>query len=931
MSNKFLNSGISGESLTNGTADVFINTLTVAGLSPNTSLKTNGGKEIVSSNIEIQNVNGLQEALSQSDVFRYNGTGNYNYPVNSGSTLKIDEINEENIAVGVIIEGNLLKDGGISLGNGNTVNDIKDEDDMISDSATALCTQQSIKKYVDDQVVGENHWDRSGTVLSPHNSGDSIVINTINEETLNNGVQIDEMLIKDDTIKYSGSSMKIDVNNVTESELYVYNSSTAKANLRLEGTMLINDSSFASPYALSLQSSTSSTWLEILNSGGANKGAFFGITNNDFEIWNYQAGKINFYTDTTPTNGISRFEITNDGICKVKSSLQTDAIRNYTTNGNITINALSSVSNSQVIITNSDATYKANLIVDGGIQLGGVGNTVTAIKDEDDMISDSDTALCTQQSIKKYVDDQIVGENYWDRSGTVLSPHNSGDSVKINTINEETLNNGVQIDQMLIKDDTIKYSGASLKIDVYDGLDSELYIYNSSTSKANLRLEGSMIINDSSQILNPYPLSIQSDTEATWMSILNSAGYTQGILMGIATNDFKLSNYQGGSIIFSTDTNPTSSTPRFEITNAGICKAENKLVVGNTNIINEELFGVYSNTGAGTWRGMATFGGATAKTVLGEISSMSCIGAHNAALSAWAPLHINEGASGTNYVFIKPAYSSTGSSGNYLMIQADGRLYTVASIRAGKTNIIDINKNPIYELKLKQFNRRKTISVKNDDDHMNDKIQYTDEYDSDLEYGLIAEDTELVDPTLCSYSEGKINGVKYQNINMLTTLELQRRNKGLVVNDGGTITMPFTYDNVVTGNVRDLQIDENGLLGYAPSLRKYKSDAVDLDGLFIHMLKPKQFTFKGKEPLEYGLIAEEVEKTNKHLCMYDKKGTLVGVDYKKIICPLIAYTQSIQKQTLALAEENKKMKDLYKSLLSQMSSIHTRLAILETK
>ena len=32
---------------------------------------------------------------------------------------------------------------------------------------------------------------------------------------------------------------------------------------------------------------------------------------------------------------------------------------------------------------------------------------ITSILDEDDMVSDSDTALATQQSIKKYVDDQV--------------------------------------------------------------------------------------------------------------------------------------------------------------------------------------------------------------------------------------------------------------------------------------------------------------------------------------------------------------------------------------------------------------------------------------------------------------------------------------------------------------------------------------------
>lgn len=43
-------------------------------------------------------------------------------------------------------------------------------------------------------------------------------------------------------------------------------------------------------------------------------------------------------------------------------------------------------------------------ITDNGVRLGGANSRVTTILDEDDMISDSDTALATQQSIKSYVD-----------------------------------------------------------------------------------------------------------------------------------------------------------------------------------------------------------------------------------------------------------------------------------------------------------------------------------------------------------------------------------------------------------------------------------------------------------------------------------------------------------------------------------------------
>tara|TARA_R110002167_G_scaffold87164_3_gene235766 strand:+ start:3474 stop:4706 length:1233 start_codon:yes stop_codon:yes gene_type:complete len=55
-------------------------------------------------------------------------------------------------ATGIYVNGT-MNSTGIKLGNETvTIDSIKDEDNMSSDSATALATQQSIKKYVDDSV-----------------------------------------------------------------------------------------------------------------------------------------------------------------------------------------------------------------------------------------------------------------------------------------------------------------------------------------------------------------------------------------------------------------------------------------------------------------------------------------------------------------------------------------------------------------------------------------------------------------------------------------------------------------------------------------------------------------------------------------------------------------------------------------------------------
>ncbi|MCX6763475.1 MAG: hypothetical protein NTZ97_01945 [Candidatus Moranbacteria bacterium] len=49
--------------------------------------------------------------------------------------------------------------------------------------------------------------------------------------------------------------------------------------------------------SLSLQSNTTYNFLEILNSGGAGKGASFGMGDNDLELWSYQGGNTEFWTD----------------------------------------------------------------------------------------------------------------------------------------------------------------------------------------------------------------------------------------------------------------------------------------------------------------------------------------------------------------------------------------------------------------------------------------------------------------------------------------------------------------------------------------------------------------------------------------------------------------------------------------------------------
>ncbi len=82
-------------------------------------------------------------------------------------------------------------------------------------------------------------------------------------------------------------------------------------------------------YPFSIQSGLSNTYMEILNNGGADKGAFFGIAGSGadgdaFELWNYQGGPIEFYTDTVATSGSVRLTIEAGGDVVIANACEID-------------------------------------------------------------------------------------------------------------------------------------------------------------------------------------------------------------------------------------------------------------------------------------------------------------------------------------------------------------------------------------------------------------------------------------------------------------------------------------------------------------------------------------------------------------------------------------------------------------------------------
>lgn len=118
--------------------------------------------------------------------------------------------------------------------------------------------------------------------------------------------------------------------------------------------------------------------------------------------------------------------------------------------------------NSVIGGTTAAAITGTTITANTSLNIAGDGATVTGIKDEDDMSSNSPTKLATQQSIKAYVDSQVGTVDTWAEvlangatSGSTNPEVTAGQALKTNTINETTAGSGVTIDSVLLKDDVV--------------------------------------------------------------------------------------------------------------------------------------------------------------------------------------------------------------------------------------------------------------------------------------------------------------------------------------------------------------------------------------------------------------------------------------------------------------------------------------------
>jgi hypothetical protein len=123
-------------------------------------------------------------------------------------------------------------------------------------------------------------------------------------------------------------------------------------------------------------------------------------------------------------------------------------------------------------------------------------------------------------------------------------------------------------------------------------------------------------------------------------------------------------------------------------------------------------------------------------------------------------------------------------------------------------------------------------------------------------------------------------------------------------------------------------VGANGQLGVLASSERYKTEIASMDGSTrkLHELRPVSFHLKSdpKGAVQYGLIAEEVNKVFPELVIRDDAGTIQGVRYDELAPMLLSEMQKEERKIDAQAAEISELKQ-------QLAGIQAALVNLQPK
>ena len=321
------------------------------------------------------------------------------------------------------LRGGLSVTGTTTLGTlafsagGSSVTGVLDEDNFASNSNTKLATQQSIKAYVDSQITGSD-LDFQG------DSGGALSID-LDSETLTIAGTANEIVTSG-----SGNTLTISLPTTVTND----NFQTTAAGRVTTGLIASENNTDG----LTLATGGGKKWLK----GTANAQVeLFHNNNKKFETTSSgvivtgisSATSLRLGTSTLVSGVLDEDNLASDSATSLATQ---QSIKAYV-DGQITGGtaqaasvAVQSTSTNSIhyltfVDSNNGSATQESLLTDGGIQYNPSSNllnatgtvaagtlslgsgTATAILDEDNMASDSATALATQQSIKAYVDAEV--------------------------------------------------------------------------------------------------------------------------------------------------------------------------------------------------------------------------------------------------------------------------------------------------------------------------------------------------------------------------------------------------------------------------------------------------------------------------------------------------------------------------------------------
>jgi endosialidase-like protein len=131
----------------------------------------------------------------------------------------------------------------------------------------------------------------------------------------------------------------------------------------------------------------------------------------------------------------------------------------------------------------------------------------------------------------------------------------------------------------------------------------------------------------------------------------------------------------------------------------------------------------------------------------------------------------------------------------------------------------------------------------------------------------------------------------------------------------------------VTGSV--VEVTSNGKLGVVLSSARYKRNIRDMGNVSTRLMKLRPVTFRYKNDpsgtLEYGLVAEEVQRVYPNLVTYGPDGKVQSVRYLEFIALLL---NELQKQDHQLAAQQREI-DALKHKDASINALSERLTALE--